>query len=317
MVFKQFGGVNGIVFYATSIFESAGRVGTLALVATTVPMTVTGTVLMDRPGRRPLLMVSGPQITILLHKVCMCACFANNQRDLNSVVNLDFCSWILLRLLLDRIVVLVLAPILALVGVLIFSVSFSLGMGGIPWVIMSEIFPMNVKGLAGSLVTVVNWLGSWIISFAFNFLMNWNSSAYIANWALQDDGLALENVDKTLIRLKGTVDEVLAEMRRLIEVRKSKILMPNDPYWRQMSMRLQALEQKRIKQHKNEYINKFRPSGARSSSVRGSSRGSTSTVATANDPEDNCRTCGLDYVPKTPTISSEDSGYYYDPLDLE
>ncbi|KAL2930591.1 Sugar transporter ERD6-like 5 [Bienertia sinuspersici] len=51
MVFQQFRGVNGIVFYATSIFESAGRVGTLALVATTVPMTVTGTVLMDRPGR--------------------------------------------------------------------------------------------------------------------------------------------------------------------------------------------------------------------------------------------------------------------------
>ncbi|KAL2923746.1 Sugar transporter ERD6-like 5, partial [Bienertia sinuspersici] len=149
MVFQQFRGVNGIVFYATSIFESAGflgRVGTLALVATTVPMTVTGTVLMDRSGRRPLLMVS------------------------------DFCSWILLRLLLERIVVLVLAPILALDGVLIFSVSFSLGMGGIPWVIMSEIFPMNVKGLAGSLVTVVNWLGSWIISFAFNFLMNWSSS---------------------------------------------------------------------------------------------------------------------------------------------
>ncbi|KAL2903039.1 Sugar transporter ERD6 [Bienertia sinuspersici] len=113
-----------IYFQTCSGFS--GRVGTLALVATTVPMTVTGTVLMDRPGRRPLLMVS------------------------------DFCSWILLRLLLDRIVVLVLAPILALDGVLI--------------------FPMNVKGLAGSLVTVVNWLGSWIISFAFNFLMNWNSS---------------------------------------------------------------------------------------------------------------------------------------------
>ncbi|KAL2942235.1 Sugar transporter ERD6-like 5 [Bienertia sinuspersici] len=36
MVFQQFGGVNRIVFYATSIFESAGRVGTLALVAATI-----------------------------------------------------------------------------------------------------------------------------------------------------------------------------------------------------------------------------------------------------------------------------------------
>ncbi|KAL2905360.1 Sugar transporter ERD6-like 5, partial [Bienertia sinuspersici] len=146
MVFQQFGGVNMIAFYATSIFESAGRVGTLALVAATVPMTVTGRVLMDRSGRRPLLMVSGPQMKILIHKIstagsCL-GCF---------LTGLSFLFQI-------------------------FSVSFSLGMGGIPWVIMSKIFPMNVKGLAGSLVTVVNRFSSWIISFAFNFLMNWSSS---------------------------------------------------------------------------------------------------------------------------------------------
>ncbi|KAK7848322.1 sugar transporter erd6-like 5, partial [Quercus suber] len=45
--------------------------------------------------------------------------------------------------------------------------SFSLGMGGIPWVIMSE-------GSTGSLVTLVNWLDSWIISYASNFLMEWS-----------------------------------------------------------------------------------------------------------------------------------------------
>jgi hypothetical protein len=77
-------------------------------------------------------------------------------------------------------------------------------MGGIPWVIMSEvicsftgyanfdrkfitsphldnhffyqIFPINVKGSAGSFVTFVHWLCSWIVSYAFNFLMSWNSA---------------------------------------------------------------------------------------------------------------------------------------------
>lgn len=47
-------------------------------------------------------------------------------------------------------------------------------MGGIPWVIMSEIFPINVKGVAGSLVAVVNWFGSWIITYSFNFLVQWS-----------------------------------------------------------------------------------------------------------------------------------------------
>ncbi|GAB2277520.1 hypothetical protein Dimus_012229 [Dionaea muscipula] len=61
MVLQQFGGVNGIAFYASSIFESAGfsgRVGTVAMVVVQVPMTVLGTILMDKSGRRPLLLVS-------------------------------------------------------------------------------------------------------------------------------------------------------------------------------------------------------------------------------------------------------------------
>jgi SP family facilitated glucose transporter-like MFS transporter 8 len=38
-----------------------------------------------------------------------------------------------------------------------------------------QIFPINMKGAAGSLVTLVSWLGSWIVSYAFNFLLVWNS----------------------------------------------------------------------------------------------------------------------------------------------
>ncbi|KAL2942236.1 Sugar transporter ERD6-like 5 [Bienertia sinuspersici] len=87
---------------------------------------------MDRSGRRPLLMISAAGSCL--------GCFLTGL----SFLSQDLHLWN------SR------APILALVGVLI--------------------FPMNVKGLAGSLVTVVNWLGSWIISFSFNFLMNWSSS---------------------------------------------------------------------------------------------------------------------------------------------
>ncbi|XP_026411688.1 sugar transporter ERD6-like 5 isoform X1 [Papaver somniferum] len=59
MVLKQFGGVNGIAFYASSIFVSAGfssgNVGTIAMVAVQISMQTLGVLLMDKSGRRPLL----------------------------------------------------------------------------------------------------------------------------------------------------------------------------------------------------------------------------------------------------------------------
>ncbi|XP_059652562.1 sugar transporter ERD6-like 5 isoform X2 [Cornus florida] len=69
-----------------------------------------------------------------------------------------------------------LTTILILSGILLFSAAFSTGLGGTPWVIMSEIFPINIKGSAGSLVTLVNWIGSWIVSYTFNFIFEWSSA---------------------------------------------------------------------------------------------------------------------------------------------
>ncbi|MED6169255.1 hypothetical protein PIB30_019725 [Stylosanthes scabra] len=155
MILQQFGGVNGIVFYASSIFTSAGfsgSIGTIAMVAVQIPMTTLGVLLMDKSGRRPLLLVSASGTCLGLFLVAL------------SFLLQDLHKWKEL------------SPILALVGVLVYTGSFSLGMGGIPWVIMSEIFPINVKGSAGSLVTLVNWLCSWIVSYAFNFLMSWSST---------------------------------------------------------------------------------------------------------------------------------------------
>ncbi|BBN70466.1 Major facilitator superfamily protein [Prunus dulcis] len=48
-------------------------------------------------------------------------------------------------------------------------------MGAVPWIVMSAIFPINIKGQAGSFATLVNWLGLWLCSYSFNFLMSWSS----------------------------------------------------------------------------------------------------------------------------------------------
>ncbi|KAK7337828.1 hypothetical protein VNO77_18415 [Canavalia gladiata] len=191
MILQQLGGVNGIAFYASSIFITAGfsgSIGTIAMVAVQIPMTVLGVLLMDKSGRRPLLLISASGTCL----GCFLAALSFFLQDLHKWKEFS--------------------PFLALVGVLVYTGSFSLGMGGIPWVIMSEIFPINVKGSAGSLVTLVNWFCSWIVSYAFNFLMSWSSAGTFFIFS-SICGFTILFVAKLVPETKGhTLEEVQASM---------------------------------------------------------------------------------------------------------
>ncbi|KAK9691851.1 hypothetical protein RND81_09G224000 [Saponaria officinalis] len=155
MALSGFGGAYGILFYANSTFESAGlsgTVGSIAMGLIQLPPAVIGVLLMDKFGRRPLLMFSA--VGMGIGTLSLAISFSFKEHGLMT----DF------------------SPYLALFGILLFAATFPLGMGGIPCVIMSEIFPINTKGAAGSLATVVSFVSTWIVSYAFNFMMDWSSS---------------------------------------------------------------------------------------------------------------------------------------------
>lgn len=192
MVFQQFGGINGIGFYASETFASAGlssaKIGTIAYACIQIPITMLGAILMDKSGRRPLMMISSTG-TFLGSFLAGTSFFLKGQ-----------------GLLLEWV------PILTIAGVLIYVSAFSIGMGAVPWVIMSEIFPINIKGIAGSLVVLVNWSGAWAVSFTFNFLMDWSSSGtflvysgfsvltvlYVAKFVPETKGKTLEEIQKSI-----------------------------------------------------------------------------------------------------------------------
>ncbi|CBI26145.3 sugar transporter ERD6-like 7 isoform X1 [Vitis vinifera] len=156
MLFKQFGGISAIGSYASATLElagfSSGKFGTIVIGLCQIPVTIIAVALMDRCGRRPLLLVSS--VGTFLG---------------TFLIGLAF-------YLKDHELVLKLIPMMVLAGVLIYFWSFASGIGSASWVIMSEIFPLNVKGAAGSLAIWANWFGSWTVSYTFNYLISWSSS---------------------------------------------------------------------------------------------------------------------------------------------
>ncbi|PKI74103.1 hypothetical protein CRG98_005581 [Punica granatum] len=69
-------------------------------------------------------------------------------------------------------------PTLAFLGETAYGGSYSLGLGGIPWVMMSEIFPVNLMGSASSIVNLVSWGGSWVVAYTFNGFFLWSSAGH-------------------------------------------------------------------------------------------------------------------------------------------
>ncbi|KAJ4909294.1 Sugar transporter ERD6-like 6 [Raphanus sativus] len=159
LVLQQLGGINGVLFYSSTIFESAGvtssNAATFGVGAIQVVATAISTWLVDKAGRRLLLTISSIGMTISL--VIVAAAFY-----LKGFVSPDSDMYNMLS-------------ILSVVGVVAMVVTFSLGMGPIPWLIMSEILPVNIKGLAGSIATLANWFFSWLITMTANLLLAWSS----------------------------------------------------------------------------------------------------------------------------------------------
>ncbi|GAB4843524.1 hypothetical protein Ancab_013486 [Ancistrocladus abbreviatus] len=199
MVLQQFGGINGIGFYLSQTFEEAGlpsgKVGTVIYAIIQVPITFIGALLVDKSGRRSLVMVSATGTFL--------GCFLTATGFLlksNGVL----LGWV---------------PIFGVSGILMYISAFSIGMGAVPWVIMSEIFPINIKGVAGSLVVLVNWSGAWLISYTFNFLMSWSMAGTFYIYAAFG-ALTVLFVAKIVPETKGkTLEEIQASINS-----KEKIL---------------------------------------------------------------------------------------------
>ncbi|XP_039032279.1 sugar transporter ESL1-like isoform X1 [Hibiscus syriacus] len=197
MLLQQLGGNSAIAYYTGSIFNEAsisGNLGLQVLAIVQIPASILGLFLMDRSGRRPLLLVSASGMCFACFLQGLSFCFKEFP-DLKA-----------------------LTPSVAFTGTLIGATFYSIGLGGIPWIIMSEIFPINVKAQAGSLVTLVNWSTAWIITYSFNFMMEW-SAAGTFFFFMGISGLTVVFTAMLVPETKGrTLEEIQASIARFLYI---------------------------------------------------------------------------------------------------
>ncbi|XP_057421125.1 sugar transporter ERD6-like 6 [Lotus japonicus] len=193
LVLQQLSGINGVFFYASKIFASAGisssDAATFGLGAIQVVMTGVATWLVDKSGRRILLIVSSSIMTISLLLVASAFYLegvVSKGSELHNILG-----------------------ILSVVGLVALIIGFALGIGPIPWLIMSEILPPNIKGLAGSVATFSNWFTASVITLTANFLLNWSSAGTFTIYAI----FSAFTVAFALLFVPETKDRTLEEIQ--------------------------------------------------------------------------------------------------------
>ena len=201
-ILQQITGINAVYFYATSIFKQTG-IGTdaafssgILLSSITVIFTIISMYLIDRLGRRILILVGtfGISVSLLLcaygfHNATyqlnsnqIAAFEFENADKLGSIADREFTSDVEFKNKLKSIlgnqiyskndgVILEAATTmnadLVLYGILGFIACFAFSLGPVMWVLLSELYPLKIRGLAIGMIAFVNSLVSSIIQLIF------------------------------------------------------------------------------------------------------------------------------------------------------
>jgi len=153
-VFQQFVGINVIFYYSTSLWQSVGfdesDSFTISVVTsiTNVLVTLIAIFLVDRIGRKPILLTGSVMMTLSLGLMSLSFVFSTT--DASGAVTLP-APW---------------GPI-ALVAANVFVVGFGASWGPLVWVLLGEIFPSRIRGKALGVAAGAQWIANFLVTISF------------------------------------------------------------------------------------------------------------------------------------------------------
>jgi sugar porter (SP) family MFS transporter len=150
-VLQQVTGINTVIYYAPTIFSSTGLTSSSSILASVavgainVVMTVVSMAVIDRVGRRPLLLISLSGMVVSLVVLGI----AFRLSGLGVALH-----WV------------------ALACLMAYVASFAIGLGPVFWLLIAEIYPLRVRGEAMSLAAAANWIANFVIGLTFLLLID-------------------------------------------------------------------------------------------------------------------------------------------------
>jgi MFS transporter, SP family, galactose:H+ symporter len=198
-IFQQITGINTVIYYAPTIIQSAGMASASAAILATagiglvnVLMTIVAMWLIDRVGRRPLLLTGIAGMVVTLGVLGFLFNTHGNVAGWTAVVTL-----------------------------MAYVAFFAISLGPIFWLLISEIYPLPIRGLGEGTAAATNWIFNLLVSITFLSLVEligpartfWFYGALaVAAWLFsyfivpETKGRSLEEIERSW-RVRGKVGQ--------------------------------------------------------------------------------------------------------------
>lgn len=198
-IFQQVMGCNTVLYYAPTIFTAVGFGVQAALLAHigigifNVIVTAVAVVIMDKIDRKKMLIYGGLGMGISLLIMSFSMKFSQGSFT---------------------------ASVICVIALTIYIAFFSATWGPVMWVMIGEVFPLNIRGLGNSFSSVINWAANMIVSLTFPTLLNFFGTGslfigygvicFVAIWfvhykVFETRNRSLEEIEGTLRQRAGNV----------------------------------------------------------------------------------------------------------------
>jgi sugar porter (SP) family MFS transporter len=152
-IFQQIIGCNTVLYYAPTIFKNVGLgsssavLGTVGIGILNVIVTIVALLIMDKFDRKKMLISGSIGMSISLFALGILSSFAEANSSAIAYITM--------------------------ISSAIYIMFFCLTWGPIMWVMIGEIFPLNIRGLGVGVSSVANWTANLVVALTFPSLLSY------------------------------------------------------------------------------------------------------------------------------------------------